>query len=311
MATVLITGGSGMIGSALAKALVGEHYDVIILSRKAVKNDSAASSKISYAIWDVEQQQVDERALKAADYIVHLAGANVAQGRWTEKRKQEIVDSRVKSGTLLVKALREIPNNVKAVISASAIGWYGADPVIPNPKPFVETDPADRTFLGSTSQKWEAAIKPVTELGKRLVTFRIGIVLSREGGAYAEFRKPLQFGVASVLGSGRQIISWIHIDDLVRLILFALQNENLSGVYNAVAPNPVTNVQLIKQLAKIKGGFSITAPVPAFVLKTMLGEMSAEVLKSATVSSEKVQQAGFQFWYPNIESAVIQLEDKL
>src|SRR6476620_7233883 len=146
MATVLITGGSGMIGSALAKALTEKRHDVIILSRKAGNNNGAAS-KIRYATWNVNKQHIDEQAIKDADFIVHLAGANVAQGRWTEKRKQEIVDSRVKTGELLVKALRETPNNVKAVIGASAIGWYGPDPVLPNPKPFVESDPADTTFL--------------------------------------------------------------------------------------------------------------------------------------------------------------------
>ncbi|ANE50542.1 TIGR01777 family oxidoreductase [Flavisolibacter tropicus] len=309
MATVLITGGSGMIGSALAKALIDKHHDVIILSRKASNNNGAAS-KISHATWNVNKQHIDEQAIKDADFIVHLAGTNIAQGRWTDKRKQEIVDSRVKTGELLVKALRETPNKVKAVISASAIGWYGPDPVLPNPKPFVESDPADNTFLGSTSQKWEAAIKPVVALGKRLVTFRIGIVLSREGGAYAEFHKPLQFGLASILGSGKQIISWIHIDDLVRLFINAVENESLNGVYNAVAPNPVSNGHLIKQMAKVKGGFSIAVPVPAFVLKAMLGEMSIEVLKSATVSSVKVQDTGFFFSFPTIEQALENLNKK-
>ena len=307
METVLVTGGTGLIGRALSRALVKSGYKVIILTRNAKKSEHPL---LEYAQWNIEQQQVDEDAIKAADYIVHLAGASVAEGRWTEKRKQEIVNSRVQTGALLVRALHKIPNKVKAVVSASAIGWYGPDPVMPNSKPFVETDPADHTFLGATCQKWEAAITPVTELGKRLVTIRIGIVLSNEGGAYTEFRKPLQFGVASVLGSGKQIISWIHIDDLVRLFLFAIEKDEVKGIYNAVAPHPVTNAQLIKQMAKIKGGFSITAPVPAFVLKAMLGEMSIEVLKSATVSSAKIQQTGFQFNYPDIESALKALNSK-
>lgn len=307
METVLVTGGTGLIGTALSTALIKAGYKVLILTRKAKESTHPL---LEYAQWNIAQQQIEERAIKAADYILHLAGANVAHGRWTEKRKQEIVGSRVQTGALLVKALRETPNKVKAVISASAIGWYGPDPSIPNPTPFVESDRADHTFLGETCQKWEAALAPVREVGKRLVTFRIGIVLSSNGGAYVEFRKPLQFGVASVLGSGKQIISWIHIDDLVRLFIFAMENSELKGVYNAVAPHPVTNAQLIKQMAKINGGFYVTAPVPAFVLKAMLGEMSIEVLKSATVSAAKIQQAGFQFRYPDIEAALDSLNNK-
>lgn len=307
METVLITGGTGLIGTALSNALVKGGYKVIILTRKVTKSQQPL---LQYAQWNIAQQQIDEQAIKAADYIVHLAGANVADGRWTKKRKQEIVNSRVQTGALLVKALREIPNKVKAVVSASAIGWYGPDAIIPNPRPFVETDPADNTFLGTTCQQWERAIAPVTELGKRLVTFRIGIVLSNKGGAYAEFRKPLQFGMASVLGSGKQILSWVHIDDLIRLFVFALENKSIKGVYNAVAPHPVSNAQFIKQMAKIEGGFSVTMLVPAFVLKAMLGEMSVEVLKSATVSSAKIQQAGFRFRYPTIEAALKALNNK-
>jgi uncharacterized protein (TIGR01777 family) len=307
METILITGGTGLIGSELTKALVKIGYRVVVLTRKATKSEQEF---IEYAQWNIDQQYIDEQAIKEADYIVHLAGANVAEGRWTEKRKQEIVNSRVQSGALLVKALRDIPNKVKAVVSASAIGWYGPDPSIPNPKPFVEENPADQGFLGDTCQKWEAAIEPVVNLGKRLVKIRIGIVLSTKGGAYTEFRKPLQFGVASVLGSGKQVISWIHIEDLVRLFLFAIENGQLQGVFNGVAPSPVSNEHLVKQMAAIKGGFSIAAPVPAFVLKAMLGEMSIEVLKSATVSSQKLQQLGFQFQYATIDKALNNLNAK-
>jgi uncharacterized protein (TIGR01777 family) len=307
METVLITGGTGMIGKALTEALVTAGYKVIVLSRKKEKNQQKA---VRYAQWDVAAQTIEEGAIKEADYIVHLAGANVADGRWTEKRKQEIIDSRVKTGALLVKALTNIPNNVKAVISASAIGWYGPDAQVPNPHPFVETDPANTDFLGETCKLWEAAIAPVKELQKRLVTFRIGIVLSNDGGAYAEFKKPLKFGIASVLGSGEQTVSWIHIDDLIQLVCFALKQERMHGVYNAVAPNPVSNAQLIKTMAKTKTGIAIQAPVPAFVLKIMLGEMSIEVLKSATVSAAEVKGEGFLFQFPTIEQAVEDLNKK-
>lgn len=297
MATVIITGGTGLIGTALAKALVQKNYEVIIFTRNS---RISLQKNISYARWDAYTQMIDEDAIKKADYIIHLAGANVAEKRWTVKRKQEIVDSRVQTGELIVKALKEIPNKVKAVISSSAIGYYGPD--FAGSKPFVETDLPFNDFLGSTVQQWEKAIKGVTETGKRLVIFRTGIVLSKEGGAYKEFKKPLKFGMAAILGNGKQMVSWIHIDDLVCLYREAIENENCEGIYNAVAPNPVSNKQLIKEIAK--GRFHISLKTPSLVLKLMLGEMSVEVLKSATVSSEKIQKEGFQFLYPAIDSAV-------
>ncbi|OLY91733.1 hypothetical protein SAMN05444008_10311 [Cnuella takakiae] len=309
MATVIITGGTGLIGRALCTALAGKGHEVIILTRK-VPNKTKPRAGISYALWNVEAQTIDEKAIGRADFIVHLAGANVADGRWTEARKQEIVDSRVHSGRLLVKALKETPNKVQAVISSSAIGWYGPDPQIPNPRPFVETDPVDRSFLGTTCKAWEDAIAPVAAMGKRLVYLRTGIVLSQEGGAYKEFRKPLGFGVASILGNGRQVVSWIHIDDIVGLYIKAMEDGSWSGPYNGVAPQPVSSKTLIQTMAKVKGGLAIPAPVPAFVLKTMLGEMSIEVLKSATVSSRKAEAGGYHFQYPDVLSAVKALEGK-
>lgn len=309
MATVLITGGTGLIGTALSKALILKGYEVIILTRKLPASGNGATG-ISYALWNVAAQTIDSGAIGKADFIVHLAGANVAEGRWTEKRKQEIVSSRVESGKLLVKALRENPNKVAALISSSAIGWYGPDPQVPNPKPFVEIDPAGAAFLGRTCLLWEESVAPVKILGKRLVYLRTGIVLSNEGGAYAEFKKPLRFGVAGILGSGRQAISWIHIDDIVGMYIAAIENESWNGVYNAVAPGPVNNKELVMTMAKERGRFFIPAPVPAIALKIALGEMSVEVLKSATVSSRKAEAAGYVFLFPDIVSAVRNLEDK-
>jgi uncharacterized protein len=309
MTTVIITGGTGLIGTALTKALVQKGYEIVILSRS---KKLSTKKNISYAVWDVSNQTIEEEAIKKADYIVHLAGANVGEKRWTQKRKKEIVDSRVDTGKLLVKALKEIPNKVKAVVSSSAMGYYGPDSLIPNPspggegseRPFMETDPSYNDFLATTVVKWEGAIKPVIDLGKRLVFFRTGIVLSNEGGAYKEFKKPLQFGVASVLGSGKQTVSWIHIDDLVRLYIEAIENDKWNGVYNAVSPNPVSNRQLIKEIARQTKRFYVVAKVPAFVLKVVLGEMSIEVLKSTTVSSEKIRKEGFQFLFPTIADAI-------
>jgi len=305
METVLITGGTGMIGKALTQALIERGFNVIILTRHLNDKQKAGSDRLTYAIWDVEKQTIDKNAFAKADYIIHLAGASVAEKRWTKKRKKEIVSSRVDSGKLITDVLKKLPNRVKTVISATAIGWYGPDKN--NGKKFTEDDPSSNDFLGQTCKLWEAAIEPASFLGKRLVKIRIGIVLSNEGGAYPEFKKPLKFAFATILGSGKQIVSWIHIDDLIRTILFAMENEKMEGVYNAVAPYPISNKELVLKIAKERGRSYIPVHVPTFALKIRLGEMSVEVLKSATVSSEKIQQAGFIFQYPDIGSAILQL----
>jgi uncharacterized protein len=302
MAIVLITGGTGMIGKALTKALLEKGYGVTILTRK--KPAGTPDPGINYAEWDIKNQTIEQDAIANADHIIHLAGANVGEKRWTKKRKKEIVDSRVRSGELLIKAMRDIPNKIKTLVSASGIGWYGPDPSIPNPHPFKEDAPAFNDFLGQTCLQWERCLDPATELGKRVVRLRTGIVISEEGGAMEEFRRPLKFGFATILANGRQVVSWIDLRDLVQLIIKAIEDPQLSGPYNAVAPNPVTNKQLVLQLAKSTGKFYVTVHVPTFVLKLVLGEMSIEVLKSATVSCEKINAAGFSFQFPDIEASV-------
>ena len=300
MATILVTGGTGLVGQALTRQLTNMGYYCIVMSRKP----RPATNGIRYAVWNPDAGTMDEASLQEADYIIHLAGAGVADQRWTAARKKEIRDSRVKSGELLVKKLTTVPHKIRAVISASAIGWYGADPEIPNPQPFTEEAPPDTAFLGDTCFRWEESLQPITEMPVRLVKLRIGIVLSMDGGALREFIKPLRFGVATVLGSGKQMVSWIHIEDLVNMFVFAITNVKVEGIYNATAPAPVSNQELILTLAKSRKGFYLPIPVPAFILKIVMGEMSIEVLKSATVSSLKIQQAGFTFRYPAIREAL-------
>jgi uncharacterized protein (TIGR01777 family) len=273
-------------------------------------------SKEGYAHWDINAATIDATAIAGADYIIHLAGAGVADKRWSVARKQEILNSRTKSSALLVKALQETPNKVKAVISASAIGWYGPDNTNGGnnniaSQGFVETDPSYPDFLGTTCAAWEASIEPVTSPGlqKRLVCLRTGIVLSKHGGALKEFLKPLAVRMAAVLGNGKQMISWIDVRDLAKMFVYAIEHENLSGSYNAVAPSPVSNKTLTKTLASVLyGKFYITTYVPSFVLKIMLGEMSIEVLKSTTVSAQKIQDAGFVFDYPEITKSLSSLD---
>ena len=240
-----------MIGKALTEKLLEDGHDVIILTRSPGKYSN--TSRLSYAGWDLETQTIDTNAITKADYIIHLAGAGVADKRWTAKRKNEIFESRTKSSELIVKALKENANAVKAIVSASGIGWYGSPSLTlsdgkgTEKYPFIETDPSAEDFLGTTCRAWEASIDPVVSLGKRLVKFRTGVVMSKEGGALKEFKKPLRFGLATILGNGKQVMSWIHSDDLVSLYMYAIENEKLQGVYNAVAPLPLTNKKLILQ----------------------------------------------------------------
>lgn len=307
MATILISGGTGLVGTSLTRLLLGKGHKVIILTRnlKSAIDKQSADEQLTYARWNAAEQSIDKDAIEKADFIVHLAGEGIADKRWTSKRKKEIVQSRIQSSGLIIKALKEIPNNVRAVVSASAIGWYGPDKPGMSTSGFVETDPAYKSFLGETCRWWEESIEPVHTMGKRLVKLRFGIVMANEGGAFVEFKKPVRFGLATILASGKQVISWIHIDDLCRLIMFAIENEKIDGVYNAVAPKPVTNKEFFLKTAKKRRGNSfITVHVPAWALKTMLGEMSIEVLRSTTVSSEKVKQTGFQFLYPHIDAAL-------
>jgi uncharacterized protein len=305
MQTILISGGTGLVGTTLSKHLINKGYKVIILSRH-LHNDGQtemANSNITFAQWDVKKQVIDIAALQQADYIIHLAGAGVMDKKWTEAYKNEIVDSRVNSSKLIVASLQQHPNKVKAIISASAIGFYGKDE-----EPaffFTEDAPADKNFLGQTCKLWEESMQPVIALNKRLVQLRIGIVLSKNGGALKEFMTPVKMGIAAILGNGKQMISWIHIDDLCSMFVFAIENEKINGAYNAVAPAPVNNKTLTLTLAKkMKRLFYIPFYVPTFILKIMLGGRSIEILKSTTVSCKKIITAGFNFQFENIEKAL-------
>ncbi|GAB2678565.1 TIGR01777 family oxidoreductase [Flavihumibacter cheonanensis] len=306
MKTILITGGTGMIGRALTAALLEAGHRVIIFTRNPAQYK--ATGNCSYAAWDPAKGTIDEAAIQSGHAILHLAGAGVADKRWSEKRKKEIRDSRVQGGELLCKALSTISNEISVVVSASAIGWYGPDPQVPNPKPFEETAPAHDDFLGPTCEAWEQSLAPLTAMGKRVVFLRTGIVLATQGGALAEFMKPVKFGIAAILSNGKQMISWLHIQDMVRMYLEAMENEQWQGAYNAVAPHPISNKELVLELAKkMRGKAFIPIHVPGIFLKIGLGEMSVEVLKSTTVSADKIRKAGFQFAFPTIEAALQQL----
>ncbi len=304
MPCVLISGGTGLIGSHLVNYLLQKDYDIIILSRR--KNQTSDNPKISYSFWNVKDKIIDPEVVQKADHIIHLAGAGVVDKKWTREYKNLIIDSRVKSAELIISCLAENNHNVKTFVSASAIGWYGKDekPLI-RKEGFVEGDPASDDFLGKTCVLWEEASSRVTDFGIRLARLRTGIVLSNQGSAFERYKAPLKFGIAPILGNGKQVVSWIHIDDLCRMYCEAIKNENLNGSYNAVAPEPSTQKEIIIKLGqKIRNKFFIPVYVPAFMIKLVFGKRSIEILKSETVSDKKIKSIGFTFLYPSLEAAI-------
>ncbi|MEO6837366.1 MAG: TIGR01777 family oxidoreductase [Ginsengibacter sp.] len=307
MPVVLISGGSGLIGNHLTRLLKERGYEIIILTRK--KNKISSDPKISYSYWNVAEKIIDANVVKKADHIIHLAGAGVMDKKWTAEYKKAILESRTKSAGLIINCLKRNDHHAKSFVSASAIGWYGEDPNSLDRKDgFVESDIPANDFLGETCLLWEAAVDKATESGTRLVKLRTGIVLSNDGGAFKEYKSPLRFGVAAILGNGKQIVSWIHIEDLCRMYCEAIENNYLNGSYNAVATEPVSQKNLILTLGqKLRNRFFIPIYVPSFLLKLIFGKRSIEILKSATVNNKKIKSAGFTFLYPSIEAAIDEL----
>lgn len=308
MKTILITGGTGLVGRALTKLMLSKGYKVIILTRSP-EQQTLSSTDISYALWNVEKKLIDINALQQADHIIHLAGAGVMDKKWTLSYKQEIVNSRVKSSEFLIETLKNHPHKIKSIISSSAIGWYGPDKDVNHY--FKENERASNDFLGNTCEKWEESISAAEALGIRVCKLRTGIVLSNEGGALPEFKRSLKWGVASILGSGRQMISWIHITDLCKMFLYAIEHEQLIGSYNAVSPNPVNNKTLNQKLGQyLKKGKYISMNIPTFILKFLMGERSIEILKSCSVDAGKISASGFEFEFPTIDMALQNLITK-
>lgn len=306
MQTVMITGGTGLIGKALSQHLVRKGYKVIVLTRSPPSKEDL--NGISYAAWNVKTQTIDVKAVQKADFILHLAGAGVMEKKWTPAYKAEIVSSRTQSSKLLTDTLQNYPHHVQAIISSSAIGWYGADKI--DGHAFSEDEPAAADFLGQTCLQWEQSIEATESLNIRVCKLRTGIVLSNSGGALKEFKFSLRFGVAGIIGEGSQMVSWIHIEDLCRMFHHAMKTK-INGSYNAVAPTPVSNKKLILTLANaIRGKSFIPLHVPVFMLKLILGARSIEVLKSTTVSDAKIKATGFTFLYPSIEAAIGELTSK-
>lgn len=294
---VLISGGSGFIGKNLTALLLAKGYSVSILSRSEKQN----KEDIFYYKWDVTNQTIDENAVLNADYIIHLAGENIAEKRWTAKRKAAIIDSREKSTQLLYSVLKKNNKKLDAFISASAVGIYGA---VNGEEICSEDMPPANDFLGYTCQKWEDSLDFIENLGIRTVKIRTGLVLGRNDGFLKKLIPLFKFRLGSALGSGKQYMPWIHVDDLCNIYLQAIIVPNMEGPYNAAITDNTTNTLFSKTLAGVIG-YSIWLPnVPAVVLKLVMGEMAVIVLTGRRISSEKIQQAGFEFKFKNLEEAL-------
>ncbi len=294
---VLISGGSGFIGKHLTHLLLGKGYTVSILSRSQKQN----KEDVFYYQWDVSTGFIEEDAVLKADYVIHLAGENIAEKPWTAERKEAIVQSREQSIRLIYNVLKKNHKKLDAFISASGVGIYGA---LNGEEVCAENWPPENDFLGITCQKWEAAADTISDLGIRVVKIRTGLVLGKEDGFLKKLSPVFKFRLGSALGSGKQYMPWIHVDDLCGIYLEALNNSTMNGAYNAAVHDNTTNAVFSKTLAKIYG-YSVWLPnVPAFLIKLALGEMGQIILTGRRVSSEKIEKTGFKFKFSSLEQAL-------
>lgn len=298
MATILIGGGTGFIGGHLSKRLAEAGHEVRLLSR-------SKHSGSPYAVfqWDVVGQTIDDDAFAGVDYVINLTGAGIADQRWTDQRKQVIISSRTQSTQLLADTMARLNVRPKLYLSSSAVGYYGnrGDQLM------TEDDSPGTGFLSESCIRWEQSVKAVSDLGIPVFINRTGIVLHPDHGALQKMLIPLHFFTSVYFGNGQQFYSWIHIDDMVETFVFALENQ-LTGTYNAVAPNPARNKELATALGPAKGKPALVIPAPVFALRLALGEMSHTVLDSTRCSAGKLLEAGFTFQHPNLAAA---LEDLL
>lgn len=300
MAKVLVTGATGLVGNAVCELLQTHGYDVSIIVRFSEEKQNTPYKAF---LIDYDKHSVEEGALDGVDYIIHLAGTPIAM-RWTKAYKQLIIDSRVVSADILLKAVEKKNMRLKAFISASAVGYYGA---ITSSKIFTEDDAPANDFLGKVCQAWEQKAKDFNNVADRVVMLRTSGVLSNKGGLLAEIKEPVEKNVGSPLGSGKQYVPWIHIVDMAAMYLKAVEDINMQGAYNAASPEESTNKILIKKLARQLKKLLWFPKVPAFMLRLMLGQMANLILKGSRVSSEKIIKQGFRFKFETLESALADL----
>ncbi len=291
-----------MVGSRLTELLLKKGYSVSHLGR------GKKSGTVPSFVWDVRKGTMDPQSLEGVDAVIHLAGAGVAEKRWTPERKKEIIERHTKSSELLYETLRKEKHTVKTVVSASAIGIYGFgldDNIV-----MTEESKPGSDFLSDVVVQWERSVDPITSLGIRVVKIRIGIVLSEKGGALVEMAQPIKLGFGSPLGTGRQLLSWIHLDDLCALFIKAVEDAGMTGPYNAVTPRAVSNREMTKVIAKVLHRPLWAPAVPGFVLRMVVGEMAEIVLNGSNISSQKTEHSGFKFQFTDLEAALKDLFGK-
>jgi hypothetical protein len=295
---VLITGGSGLLGRRLTDALLDKGYRVSHLGRKPGKD-----ARVITFLWDVTRGKINEQCIDDVDVIVHLAGAGIAKKKWTEDRKKQIINSRAASIRLIYGLIQKRPNKVNSIISAAAIGYYGnrGDELL------TEDSLPGKGFMPECCVAWEEAADEGKTLGLRVVKLRTGVVLDKKGGALPQMAMPVKLYAGAALGNGKQWVPWIHWQDAVDMYLAAIENINLTGVYNMVAPAPVTNKQLMKAIARQLNRPLWFFGVPSLVFKMLMGEMSIIILGSTKVSAQKIQDEGFTFKYPDLAGALKQI----
>ena len=294
--TILITGGNGLVARRFAEKY-SETYAFKFLTRKKSRENEYE--------WNIETGYVDEKALEEVDYVLHLAGANVGEKRWSEKRKQEIVSSRVNSSRLLLSKLKNNNHSLKAYISASGVGYYGN---FTTEKVFTEEDDVGSDFLAQLCGKWEDVAHAYSSISHRVLVFRFGVVLSSRGGALPKLQMPIKYGLGANLGSGKSYFPWIHIDDLCKMIHFSIQQQEMQGIYNAVSPEIITMGEVNKSIAQsMKRPFFLPS-IPSCLVKLILGEMSSLLLTGNKISAEKILKTGFVFDHMTIEQALGSLD---
>jgi len=296
MAKVLITGGSGSIGKYLILRLLLKGHQVSIIGRSKKEIPGAESF-----VYDLDKGEISEAALRDVTHIIHLAGAGIADKPWSPTRKQEIIESRVKPLQLLASKLQARNQRIKAIISSSAVGYYGG---LTSNEIFTEESSQASDFLGSTCKMWEDAVQVFKPIADREVRVRTSVVLMNDAGALAKLVKPTKLGFGAAVGSGKQWMPWIHIDDLVELYVRAIEDDKLSGPYNAASPDHVNQSTMIKKIGKTLNRPTFLPPVPKFLIKTVMGEMSAVVTEGSRVSSQKLIDSGFEFKYSELQPAL-------